>query len=70
MYPIDERLRALDIVLPDVMPPVGMDMWRRSHRSFAPVTKFICPAALARRVVSPFVGRWRRCHSAHASKLT
>jgi selenocysteine lyase/cysteine desulfurase len=23
-----------------------------------PATKFICPAALARRMVSPFVGRW------------
>ena len=37
MSPIDERLRALDVVLPDVMPQWWMDMCRRSRRSFAPV---------------------------------
>jgi hypothetical protein len=30
------------------------------RRSFVPVTKFICPAALATRELSAFVGRWTR----------
>ena len=58
MSAIDERLRLLTLFYPTQCPQWWMDMCRRSRRSFAPVTKFICPAALARRMVSPFVGRW------------
>src|ERR1700689_5559701 len=37
-----------------------MDMGRRLRRSCSSLTKCNCPAALARRMVSPFVGRWAR----------
>ncbi len=57
MSPIDERLKSLNIVLPDVMPPVVDGYVPAFARSFVQVTKFICPAALARRMVSPFVER-------------
>ena len=59
MSTIDGRLRDLDIALPDVMPPV-VDGYVPAFAPFGPVTKFNCPAALASRMVSPFVGRWAR----------
>jgi hypothetical protein len=62
MSTIDERLMGLDIALPDVMPPVvdGYVPAFAPFVRFGSVTKFNCPAALARRMVSPFVGRWAR----------
>ena len=58
MFPIDERLKPLGIVLPDVMPPVVADMSPVQKRLFVPVITFICPAALARRMAGFFAGRW------------
>ena len=55
MSPIDERLKSLNIVLPEVIPSV-VDGYAR--RSFVQATKFISPAALARRAVSFSAGRW------------
>jgi len=58
MSPIDERLKSLNIVLPDVMPPV-VDGY---VPAFAPFTSFRRPnssllAALARRAVSFLCGK-------------
>ena len=57
MLTIDERLRGLDITLPDVIPQWWMDVCRRLRRSFGSAIKFNCPVAMARGMVSPFVGR-------------
>jgi hypothetical protein len=38
MSPIDERLKALGVVLPNVMPPVVDGYVRRSLRMFKPAT--------------------------------
>jgi hypothetical protein len=61
MSPIDERLKSLNIVLPDVMPPV-VDGY---VPAFAPFIRsgdqiHLSGRLGARRMVSPFVGRWAR----------
>lgn len=58
MSPIDERLKSLNIVLPDVIPPVVDGYVPAFAPSFYQVTKFISPAALARRAVSSSAARW------------
>ena len=60
MSPIDERLKSLNIVLPDVMPPV-VDGY---VPAFAPFIRsgdqIHLSGRLGKKDVSPFVGRWAR----------
>ena len=60
MSTIDERLRGLDIALPDVMPPV-VDGY---VPAFAPFVRsgdqIHLSGRLGKRMVSRFLGRWAR----------
>jgi hypothetical protein len=68
MSPIDERLKTLGVVLPDVMPPV-VDGYVPAFAPFVLATKFICPAALARRTVSYSAGKWARRLASNKARL-